>query len=301
MSATPSPATGRAYGLERVCSTWGMPRSSFYARRATANDDVKPVPGKRGPKPKISDEDLLAAIKVDLATTPFVGEGHRKVWARLRIRSGIRVAANRVLRLMRQNKLLSPRRGRQAPANLHDGKIITDAPNIMWGTDGARVLTLEDGWVWIFTAVEHWNAECVGWHVCKKGDRYAALQPVSMALTKLYGSTAADAARGLALRMDHGSQYLSGHFTNQIKFWGITPSYAFIEQPQTNGVAERFNGTFKEQIIHGRIYRNLAELREAMREFVERYNSQWLVEKMGYLTPNQARRAWFEERMPRAA
>ena len=26
---------------------------------------------------------------------------------------------------------------------------------------------------------------------------------------------------GLALRMDHGSQYLSDHFTNQIKFWGI--------------------------------------------------------------------------------
>ena len=79
MSATTSPATGRVYGLERVCSTWGVPRSSFYARRATANDDAKPVPGKRGPRPKISDEDLLAAIKADLATSPFIGEGHRKV------------------------------------------------------------------------------------------------------------------------------------------------------------------------------------------------------------------------------
>ena len=41
-----------------------------------------------------------------------------------------------------------------------------------------------------------------------------------MGLAGLYGSTAAGAARGLALRMDHGSQYLSDHFTNQIKFWG---------------------------------------------------------------------------------
>ena len=32
------------------------------------------------------------------------------------------------------------------------------------------------------TAVEHWNAECVGWHVCKRGDRFAALQPISMGL-----------------------------------------------------------------------------------------------------------------------
>ena len=77
---------------------------------------------------------------------------------------------------------------------------------------------------------------------------------------------------GLALRMDHGSQYLSDHFTNQIKFWGIQPSYAFVEQPQTNGVAERFNRTLKEQIIHGRIYRNIAELRNAVRGFVEQYN-----------------------------
>ena len=76
-------------------------------------------------------------------------------------------------------------------------------------------------------------------------------------------------ARGLALRMDHGSQYLSDHFTNQIKFWGIQPSYAFVAEPQTNGVAERFNRTLKEQIIHGRIYRNIAELRDAVRDFVE--------------------------------
>ena len=162
----------------------------------------------------------------------------------------------------------------------------------MWGTDGVRVFTVDDGWSWIFTAVEHWNAECVGWHVCKRGDRFAALQPISMGLAGLYGSTAAGAARGLALRMDHGSQYLSDHFTNQIKFWGIQPSYAFVAEPQTNGVAERFNRTLKEQIIHGRIYRNIAELRDAVRDFVELYNAQWIVEKNGYLSPAQARQAW---------
>ena len=37
---------------------------------------------------------------------------------------------------------------------------------------------------------------------------------------------------------------------------------AFVAEPQTNGVAERFNRTLKEQIIHGRIYRNIAELRD---------------------------------------
>ncbi len=41
----------------------------------------------------------------------------------------------------------------------------------------------EDGWGWIFPAVDHWNAECVGWHVCKKGDRFAALEHDQVRLT----------------------------------------------------------------------------------------------------------------------
>lgn len=42
-----------------------------------------------------------------------------------------------------------------------------------------RVFTVADGWAWIFSAVEHWNAECVGWHVTKGGDRCAALEPIA--------------------------------------------------------------------------------------------------------------------------
>ena len=242
MSAATSPGTGLAYGLRRVCAAWGMARSSFYAMTSGQHAEQPPAK-RRGPKPAISDQALLVAIEADLEASPWEGEGYRKVWARLRVCRDIRVARKRVLRLMRENNLLSPHRCRRRGGNPHDGEIITHAPNLMWGTDGVRVFTVDDGWGWIFTAVEHWNAECVGWHVCKRGDRFAALQPISMGLAGLYGSTAAGAARGLALRMDHGSQYLSDHFTNQIKFWGIQPSYAFVAEPQTNGVAERFNRT----------------------------------------------------------
>jgi putative transposase len=86
---------------------------------------------------------------------------------------------------------------------------------------------------------------------------------------------------------------VSEHFRNQVRFWGIEASYAFIEQPQTNGVAERFFRTLKEQIICGRIYRTVAELRAAVAAFVALYNEDWLPEKNGFLSPSATREAWY--------
>ncbi len=92
-------------------------------------------------------------IRADLDASPFIGEGHRKVCARLRILRSIRVSRARVLRLMRENALLSPHRRPQGTANLHDGTITTDRPNDMWSTAGIRIETVDQGWVWVFAAV----------------------------------------------------------------------------------------------------------------------------------------------------
>ena len=96
MSATTSATTGRRYGLERVCRTWERSRSALYARRARAQCRKRgDGPARRGPTPALSDAQLLAAIRSDLARSPFQGEGHRKVHARLRILDRIRVCPGR--------------------------------------------------------------------------------------------------------------------------------------------------------------------------------------------------------------
>ena len=151
---------GFGLGLQRVCAAWGFARSSFYAMKSRQQATAERPPAKRRGE-ALSDEALLVAIEADLEASPWEGEGHRKVWARLRVR-GIRVSRKRVLRVMRENNLLSPHRCRRRGGNPHVGEIITHAPNLMWGTDGVRVFTVDDGWGWIFTAIEHWNAECVG-------------------------------------------------------------------------------------------------------------------------------------------
>lgn len=166
MSAVTSPTAGRNYGVQRVCAVWAFPRASFYAldaaRPATA------APGKRGPKTTLDDIALLALIRADLAQSPFRGEGHRKVFGRLR--------------------------------------------------------------------------------------------------------------------------YVTDYFQGQSRFHGFTPSFAFVGEPETNGVVERFNRTLKEQIIHGHTYRNRGELAAAVASFVELYNREWRLEKLGYKSPLEARR-----------
>ena len=207
MAEATSPTTGHRYGVARVCRLWEVPRSSFYTARQVGADGANTTasPARRGPKPAVSDQDLLAAIRADLARSPWTGEGHRKVWARLRALDGMRVSRKRVLRLMREQHLLSPHRVRPRPETTHERRIITAAPNVMWAIDATQVATVRDGKVWLFGVVEHWNAEMLGWHVAKHGTRYEAVQALGMAVRQQFGSLSAGAARGLALRHDHGS------------------------------------------------------------------------------------------------
>ena len=95
--------------------------------------------------------------------------------------------------------------------------------------------------MWGVTAVDHWDAGCVGLHVVQVGSRFAVREPIAMGLKAYLGRTAAQAGRGLSLRMDHGTQYTSDHCLNRIRFWGITLSFAFVAEPETNGVAERLS------------------------------------------------------------
>jgi hypothetical protein len=206
MAATVSPTAGRRHGVARVCQSRDVPRSSFYAaRRAAAAPEPAEPPARRGPEPAISDDALLAAIEHDLARSPWTGEGHRKVWARLRVRDGVRVSRKRVLRLMRENAPLSPHRARQRPGDPHNRHIATAAPNVMRATDATRITTARDGKVWLFGVAEHRNAELLGWHVAKRGTRFEAMQAPGMAVRQQFGHLSKGAARGLALRRDHGS------------------------------------------------------------------------------------------------
>jgi putative transposase len=287
MSRTVSPSSDQPYGVARVASAWNLARSSFYAARQRQQQPREPK--KRGPKVH-SDEELVGEIRQLLAEPVFTGEGYRKIWARLRHR-GVRTSKDRVLRLLREHHLLSPsRQPEMTRHNPHDGTILTEAPNQMWGTDATATFTEAEGAVTVFAAIDHCTAECVGIHVVKRATRFEALEPIRQGVKEYFAGFSAGSAIGLLLRHDHGSVYMSDDFQCEIQFLGIEPSPAFVRQPEGNGCIERFFRTLKEQLLWIHRFRNLVELRAALMEFRDRYNHQWILQRLSYRTPVQARR-----------
>jgi transposase InsO family protein len=183
---------------------------------------------------------------------------------------------------MRDNQLLAPFRRPPRPANDHDGTILTDAPDLMGGTDATLVQTAEHGRVWVFAALDHVNSEVVGHSISTDGSRFSALEPISQAVAARVAGSGADAARGVTLRLDNGPQYIAHPFTRQVGHWGLSLSSSFPHQPEGNGVIERFFRTLKEQTIWGRTVRTVAEVKAAVTAFVERYKTSWRRERLGY-------------------
>jgi putative transposase len=296
---------GRRYPLTVVCAAWRVARSTVYAQarrqdvaRSGPQTDDRGVgrppspplgPRKRGPHTPLADAELLAEIRAVLTASPFCGEGHRKVRARLRPR-GIRVGKARVLRLMRGAQLLAPTRRRHVHGDrAHGGTITTARPDALWGTDGTRFGTRRDGWCWFFGAIDHCVEDVVGWHVAKVGDRWAALEPIRQGVQRTHGHYTPKIALGLGLRMDWGPQYTAHQFLGELRWLGIRPSPSYVGEPECNGVMERWIRTLKEECLYLHDFASLDEARQVIGEFVERYNRAWLLERHGYRTPAEVR------------
>ena len=152
-----------------------------------------------------------------------------------------------------------------------------------------QTITVREGRANVFVAVEHANSEVVGIHASRSANRFEALEPVRQAVHRCFGAIAPGVARGLKLRHDHGSNYMSGDFQNEIKCLGIEASPSFVREPQGNGVAERFIRTLKENLLWVRTFDTIEELRAALIEFARHYNENWLVARHGHRTPAQVR------------
>ena len=128
------PLPDRLKGFPAAGAGKGMGSIQFARAMVDGNEDIGAC----------SDAELLAKIEAVIAASPFNGEGYRKVWARLRA-DGVRTAMRRVCRIMRENSLLAPQRPVDREEHPHDGTIVTDRVDQMWGTDMTQTVTTGEG------------------------------------------------------------------------------------------------------------------------------------------------------------
>ena len=275
--------------LTTVCRVAGVSRSAAHEQRRRRCVSAFEVPARRRPGPvgALADAELLAEIRRDLAESPFVGEGHGKVWARLR-HQGIGTSRKRVLRLTREAGLLAPTpQLRKRSQHLHEGTITVEVPDTLWATDATEAWTRREGRCAVFVLVDHASNE-VWYDAARRMDRFAAADLLREVCAERFGSVERAVAAGLALRYDGGSCFRSDHYQTEIDHLGIARSPAFHYEPETNGCAEKAIQTLKEQLLWIERFDTLDELRTAARAFGRTYNQHWLIERHDYRSPIEA-------------
>jgi len=279
----------RPVGLVPVCVELAIPRSTVYAQRTI--EGVAPH-RKPGPKPLVSDDELLAAIRDVLTDPPFMGEGYRKVHARLRYR-GTQADVERIRLLMRDHGLQAPGKPRRVLGpRAHDGSITTDRPDEMWGTDATSTMLLNGQQATIFGVYDHCTCELMGIHAAIEATRYEAMVPLHQACRAAFGGVGQAMAKGLKLRHDNGSQFVSRAFQAELRFLGMDSSPSFVRAPEGNGCIERFWRTLKEQCLWIQSFAHLDDLNQALQDFRDHYNQNWLIERHKQHSP-----AWVRQNL----
>ena len=291
LSLDKSETTGCKYSLSLLCQVVGVPRSSYYEFQK-AQKREKREHKKRGPKMQADDTRLLELIREVLKRSPFHTEGTKKVHRRLKAWFQVKAGRARVNRLMREAGLLSPQRiEADRSEKAHEGTLIPENIDLLWGTDGTQFGMANGKLLWLFAVIDHYSCEVLGWHVIEvgQGDAWAALEPVKQALRKRRGALIQKAGTGISIRHDWGPQYTAGDFRKELDFLGLGNSPAFVHEPETNGVIERFFRTLKEECLWVHDFESVDQARKIVGEWIETYNAEWLIERNGYCAPNTVR------------
>src|SRR5947209_10156621 len=167
---------------------------------------------------------------------------------------------------------------RKVYPNLARDMILT-AINQLWRAD-ITYIRLRDEFVFLAVILDAYSRRVIGWALDRTMEDSLTLTALRMALScRVVGS-------GLVHHSDRGSQYASNAYTDLLKAKGIDISMSRKGNPWDNAACESFMKTLKYEQVLRNEYRDLADVRESIREFLEKiYNQKRLHSALGYMPP----------------
>jgi len=266
---------GGALTVARMVKLGRVSRSGFYRFQDTAP----------GPDRDLDLRDAIQKIAVD-----WPSYGRPRITKELRDR-GWKVNPKRVYRLMREDNLLCVRKRkfvvttdsnhiRKVYPNLARDMILT-ATNQLWRAD-ITYIRLREEFVFLAVILDAWSRRLIGWALDRTMEDSLTLTALRMALSRR------TVEAGLVHHSDRGSQYASNEYTDLLKANGIAISMSRKGNPWDNAACESFIKTLKYEEVLRNEYRDLAEARTSIREFLEKvYNQKRLHSALGYVPPAQ--------------
>jgi putative transposase len=211
-------------------------------------------------------------------------------------REGQVVNHKRVLRLMREDNLLSLRRKKYVftTDSRHNWPIYPNLArhatltgiNQLWVAD-ITFIRLGSEFIYLAVVLDAYSRRVIGWKLGRTLHAELAIGALHMALSQRKWK-----AEGLIHHSDQGVQYASSEYTETLQRCEIQISMSRRGNPYDNARAERFMRTLKEEEVHGTDYRDLEDARSRIGEFLEQvYNRQRLHSALRYLTPEEFEQA----------
>ena len=232
------------------------------------------------------DMDLRDAIQRIALEWPSYGRP--RITRELR-RRGWTVNAKRVHRLLREDNLLCVRKrkfvvttdsnhGRKVYPNLARDLVPTGVDQL-WRAD-ITYIRLREEFVFLAVILDAFSRRVIGWALDRNMEDELTLTALRMALAHR------SIQPGLVHHSDRGSQYASNDYTDLLKSHGIDISMSRKANPWDNAACESFMKTLKYEEVLRNEYRDLAEARASIREFLEKiYNRKRLHSALGYVPP----------------
>jgi len=259
--------------VERMVKLGRVSRSGFYRFDH----------GDPGPDPDMDLRDAIQKIAVE-----WPSYGRPRMTKELRER-GWKANPKRVHRLMREDNLLCVRKRkfvvttdsnhtRKVYPNMA-GDLVLTAINQLWRAD-ITYIRLRDEFVFLAVILDAYSRRVIGWALDRTMEDKLTLTALRMALSRRAVEP------GLVHHSDRGSQYASNDYTDLLQANGIQVSMSRKGNPWDNAACESFMKTLKYEEVLRNEYRDLADARASIREFLEKvYNQKRLHSALGYMPP----------------